>query len=395
MKRWLDETRRSLPDAFWLVWIGTLINRAGAFVLPLLGYYLKHERGLRQAEAALVASAYGAGLVVAGLVGGVLADRIGRRATMAGSLLGGAVMMVLLSLGRSVPAMAAAAAGLGVIGEMYRPAVMAYVGDVVPPAQRQRAFGLIYWAINLGFATAAIVGGVVAQYSFRALFFGDAATMAIYALLVVTRIRESRPPEAADPATAGSLAGVLRDRVFLIFVLLGLASSLVFYQSTITLVTYLEGQGRSPLACGSLAAINGIVIILAQPRIVSALAGVDPSRALAAAAMLAGLGFGLHGLGAALALHATAIVVWTLGEIVQSPFYSSVVTTLSSPSTRGRYQGVLGMAFGVGAMAGPPAGALAMRALGRTGPWLACAVVGVVTAGGYLATAPARRARGA
>src|SRR5204863_234915 len=83
---------------------------------------------------------------------------------------------------------------------------------------------------------------------------------------------------------------------------------------------------------------------------------------LAVSAATAGLGMGLHGLGAALPLHLGAVFVWTIAEILQSPFYASTVATLSTPSTRGRYQGVLGMAFGLGAMAGPPTGALAAGA---------------------------------
>lgn len=388
--------RRSLPDAFWVVWLGTLVNRAGGFVLPLLPYYLKKARGLDQGDIALVASAYGGGLVLAGLLGGVLADRLGRRATMVGSLVGGALMMLLLSEARGLPAIAAAAAGLGVIGELYRPAVMAYVVDVVPAADRPRAFAMLYWAINLGFAMAPVLAGLLAERSYRALFIGDAVTMAVYAVIMLGRAHETRPA-AAEHATAGSLGQVLGDRVFLTFVAIGLMTSLVFYQSTVTLATYLEGQGLSASAYGAIIAVNGVVIIVLQPWLVGRLsrAAVDASRVLAVAAALAGLGFGLHGLGAVIALHVGAVVIWTLGEILQSPYFSSTVATLSTPATRGRYQGVMSMAFGFGAMIGPPAGALAVDAFGATGPWAACAVLGALAAGGYLVTAPGRRARGA
>ncbi len=391
----LATLRRGLPPEFWVVWLGTLINRAGGFVLPLLAYYLTDARGMTQSAAATIASAYGAGLVIAGLVGGVLADRIGRRLTMAGSLLAGAVMMVVLSEARGLPAIAAAAAGLGLVGELYRPAVMAYVTDVVPAADRPHAFAMLYWAINLGFAIAPVLGGVIAEYSYRAVFLADAATMALYAVIVLTRVRETRPAVAANPTTAGSLGDVLRDRVFVLFVALGLATSLIFYQSTVTLAAYLEGQGFSAASYGAIIAANGVVIVLLQPWLVVRVAGADGSRVLAVAAALAGAGFGLHGLGSAAALHVTAVVVWTTGEILQSPFFSATVATLSTPTTRGRYQGVLGMSFGFGALLGPPAGALTVELMGARGPWLACAVLGALTALGYLASAPGRRPRGA
>jgi hypothetical protein len=35
-----------LPRTYWLLWVGTLINRLGGFVIPFLTLYLTQERGL-------------------------------------------------------------------------------------------------------------------------------------------------------------------------------------------------------------------------------------------------------------------------------------------------------------------------------------------------------------
>lgn len=40
----LAELRASLPPAYWTVWVGTLINRTGGFVVPLLAFYLTQGR---------------------------------------------------------------------------------------------------------------------------------------------------------------------------------------------------------------------------------------------------------------------------------------------------------------------------------------------------------------
>ena len=386
--------RRSLPDPFWVVWLGTLINRAGGFVQPLLAYYLTQARGLDQTTAALVASCHGVGAVVAGLGGGVLADRVGRRFTMVLSLLGGAVMMLVLSEARGPVQIAVAAAALGFVGELYRPAVMAFVADVVPPADRVRAFAVLYWAINLGFAIAPVLGGVVAHWSYRWLFIGDAATMAAYGLIVLVWVPESRPVVSAEERAAASLVDVVRDRVFMIFVGLNLLLGVVFFQSTVTLAAHLERQGYDAATFGLVVATNGVLIILAQPLLVTRVRRRDPSRVLAVAAVLTGIGFGVHGVGSALALHVAAVALWTLGEILQSAFFSTVVSTLAPVAVRGRYQGVFGLAFGLSAMLGPIAGAQLVAAGGPRAPWLACLVVGLGVGLGYLASAGGRRARG-
>ena len=161
----IADIRRSLPEAYWIVWLGTLVNRSGGFVGPLLTFYLTGERHLSIATAGVVVSLFGAGSVIAALVGGVMADRLGRRATMLTSMVGGGVLMATLGFQRDVVAIAVNTFALGFVGELYRPAVMAYVGDVVPPQDRLRAFGYLYWVINLSFAFAAVMGGLLATWS--------------------------------------------------------------------------------------------------------------------------------------------------------------------------------------------------------------------------------------
>jgi MFS family permease len=69
---------RSLPRPVWLLLAGSFVNRFGGFVLPFLVLYLTH-RGYTAAQAGTAVAAYGIGSVTASMVGGHLADSIGRR----------------------------------------------------------------------------------------------------------------------------------------------------------------------------------------------------------------------------------------------------------------------------------------------------------------------------
>ncbi|HEV7559237.1 MAG TPA: MFS transporter, partial [Kofleriaceae bacterium] len=158
----LRKIRESAPRVYWLVWWGTLVNRLGGFVVPLLTIYLTTQRHASVAEAGAIVSFFGAGQVGASVVGGQLTDRVGRRATMLVSLFGGAIAMALLGGARGLTEITVLVTVVGFVGELYRPAVSAVVTDVVPPAQRLYAYGLLYWAVNLGFAFAGSVGGLIA-----------------------------------------------------------------------------------------------------------------------------------------------------------------------------------------------------------------------------------------
>src|SRR5256885_16380222 len=79
-----------LPRPFWFIWAGTLVTRAGSFVLPFLALYLTQVLHLSLSQAGLVIALYGAGGAAAGPLGGFLADRFGRRITLVTALgLGG------------------------------------------------------------------------------------------------------------------------------------------------------------------------------------------------------------------------------------------------------------------------------------------------------------------
>ena len=66
---------RALPRAAWVLFAGTFINRFGGFVVPFLTLYLTGQ-GYPPGAAGLAVSAYGAGSLLASVVGGLLLTRM-------------------------------------------------------------------------------------------------------------------------------------------------------------------------------------------------------------------------------------------------------------------------------------------------------------------------------
>jgi len=386
------ELRRALPPVYWTVWIGTLINRAGGFVVPLLTFYLIGERGLSIGDAGAIVSLFGAGQVAAALVGGVLADRLGRRATMAVSLLGGAALMFGLGAVTEPAAIAALTLALGLVGELYRPAVQAFVADVVPAEQRLRAYGLLYWAINMGFSIAPLAAGLVAGWSYTALFVIDGATMAVYGVIVLVRVPETRPARASgDGAARIGLLHIAADRVFLRFLLLTFLTALIMFQSSAALSAWMASQGHTARTFGAVIAVNGVLIVLLQPSITARIASLDPRRVLTVSAVLMGAGFALHGTSALVLVHIAAVAIWTLGEIAAAPTSAAVVARLSGPATRGRYQGLFTMSWGLASFAGPLVGPRVLEQAGPAALWGGCLAIGILAGAGFATSAAERR----
>ena len=87
---------RQMPRPAWFLFAGSFVNRFGSFVLPFLVLYLT-RRGYTPAQAGLAISTYSVGSLGAAAVGGQLADRVGRRQTIAASMLTSAAVMLARS----------------------------------------------------------------------------------------------------------------------------------------------------------------------------------------------------------------------------------------------------------------------------------------------------------
>jgi MFS family permease len=326
------------------------------------------------------------------LAGGVLTDRLGRRATLTAGMLANAAALLGLGYARGLAPLFAASVAVGVTIDMYRPAAAALVADLVPAADRARAYGLIFWAVNLGFSVAMVLGGTLARTGFTTLFWIDAVTCAACGLLVWRAVPETLPATREGEAARGGFAAALRDPLLVSFTLLTLLVMCVYMQAYTTLPLAMTGSGLPPRDYGIAIAVNGLVIVAVQPVAGAWLSRRDHTAVLACGIVCTGLGFGLTALASATWQYAACVAVWTIGEILNGAVASAVIAALAPPRLRGRYNGVFGLAFSLGYLIAPLAGT---RLLAHGPPvlWLACAATCGVAAAWQLALGPAIRRR--
>lgn len=381
-----------LPRVYWVLWWATLVNRTGTFIVPFLALYVTQGRNLSAATASLVLLAWGVAGMPAQPLGGLLADRFGRTRTAVGVMLVSALAMLALGAARTPATLVGAAALLGFVGEAYRPAVAALTADLVSGPDRARAFGLTFWAVNLGFAAAAVLGGWLAEVSWTLLFVGDAITTTVAALLVARLVRDPHPGAGASVPPLAGLRVAVRDRLLLGVGLFVLLQAAAYAQTQAALSLDVVDAGLTTRDFGLALAANGVVIVALQPLVGSRVAAFDPARVLAAGVALLGVGLGATAFASTLPGYLAAVVVWTLGEILAATFLFTVVADLAPPSLRARYQGVYGLAFAVAFAFGPALGTRTYAAVGD-GLWLGCLLLCLLAAAWILALGPALAVR--
>ena len=368
-----------MPRSAWILFAGTFVNRLGTFVLPFITLYLTDNR-FSAPQAGLAIGAYGFGGLIAQIVGGLLADRIGRRNAIALSMFSSGALTLALWQARSLALIVLLMFAIGTMAELHRPAASALIADLLPSEQRVTAFTLFRLAINVGWASGLALGGFLAERSFDLVFVGDAATsIAFGAISLAALPHGTRTKRHEETHLASARASILADRGFLLFLAAVLVTGAVYSQNVSTLPLHIREAGFSPSTYGLLQSLNGVIVVLLELPVISWTQRHDRFRVVALGELLIGLAFATLLFADTLPLLVGMIVLWTIGEMIESPVASAIVADRAPAHARGRYQSAFGSMFGLAWIVGPVLGTYAYS-VNDALLWVACGALGVAAA---------------
>lgn len=384
-----------LPRDAWILAVASLINRTGTMVLPFLVLYLTRELGFSAPRAGLALAVYGAGAIIAAPISGRLTDGIGPLPVMRASLILTGVLLLLYPLVRSYPAILALTLAWAITTEMFRPANLAMIADIVPVEQLKPAYALSRLAINVGMSIGPAAAGFIATRSFSSIFIVDAVTtVAAGAVLIATPFAYTHVRQAVEKRTmrAALRPVALEDRRMLLFLSAIFLTGAVFFQHEGALPLFLVNDlGLSPAFYGMLFTVNTVMIVFMEVPLNAATASWPHKRALAIGSLLFALGSGAFALATGPAVVVTAIIVWTFGEMMLFPQAAAFVAEIAPAGRRGEYMGAYSMAFSLAFAVAPWAGATGLSRFGARPLWIAVFFIGSVAAVMMLQVSPERR----
>jgi MFS family permease len=374
----LWRTVRALPRPVWLLYAGSFVNRFGSFVATFLVLYLV-ESGFSPAEAGIAVSAYGVGSLASALIGGWLADRLGRRGAIALSMFSAAAAAVALSRAEQLVPIVLLTALFGMCTELYRPASAALLTDLVPPERRLAAFAGYRLAINAGYAFGPAVAGLLAERSFLWLFIGEAVTSVVLGVVALIGLPEGVRSRRSEEGPGEAVRAIRGDRRFLLLLVASVLAAFVYFQSTAAFPLHIREAGLSRAVFGALISLNGLLIVLLELPLVGVTRRHPAPGVIAVGVLLTGLGFGLTAVAFSVPVLALTVVIWTFGEMVAAPVMNTYVADLAPAHLRGRYQGAYVLTFSAAFVLAPAIGTW-LFAWSPTGLWLTCAALSVVSA---------------
>jgi MFS family permease len=374
----LKQNLQALPRGAWILFFGTFLNKFGTFVVPFLAIYMT-RLGFSIAQAGLPIASYGIGTLCACLLGGALADRIGRRKTIVLSMFSAAVAMLCLSQARGLYSIILFSGIAGLTGELYRPASSALLADLVPAGQRVTAYAAYRMSFNAGWAFGPATAGLLAKKSFSLLFIGDAATSVLYGLVAWFAL----PAGLKGTRSEGTLVETFRilrhDKRLLQVVCACLLIGVVFVQVFSSMSLEITSNGFSPATYGLIISLNGLLVVLCELPLTTITKHYPARRVIAIGFVLIGAGFASNLLVRTLPLLLLTTTLFTFGEMISMPVTGAYVADLAPENRRGLYMGTYGMVWAAAFVFGPTLGTY-LFAFNRTALWLGCGVLGILAA---------------
>lgn len=315
----------------------------------------------------------------AGLFGGFLADRLGRRpAMLLGSILQ-SVMFAIFALSPSRWLDYAAYIGVGLGGSIFTPASSAMVADVTPEKDRRMVFATFVTGRNIGAVFGPAIGSVFFIHHRTELLWTCTLVTFLYFLTIYWKIRETLP-KSAEPANEkgnmGSLiikqfrdyALIFKDLPFAVYIIAGVMVTIAFMQLDMYLAVYVkEYVPAQPLFSfgswshsldstgifGLMIGLNGLLFVLLAVPVTKVFEHWSDRNVFILSSVLFGLGMFLMGFTTNVWLLLVFVVIMTVGEVSRSPVTESFISKYAPADARGQYMGASNLQYSLGRFIAP------------------------------------------
>lgn len=350
-----------LRKEIYVLFFARIVNSIGAFVHPLLTLIMTDKLDMTSQKAGFLMTIMMLTQLPSMLLGGKLADHVGRLKLMAISQILGAGFYLacgFMEMSNTVLILIVIASNCYAVSY---PALDAMTMDLTHPGNRKEAFSLLYMGLNIGYVIGPALGGLLFKKYLHFVFIGDAATTILSIVLVLMFVKETLPDKNAVSATelekakAGSVLKILLERKIIIVV----AVVLFFIQFSYTQMGFaLPIQMNNTFAEGAknfgfLTGFNGLLVIFATPLITHMIRKWRALYGTITGGLLYAVAFAMFIFSKGLPMFYIGMFILTMGEVIISVDAFAFISCMSPSSHRGRVNSVVSFFGTAGRMISP------------------------------------------
>lgn len=389
---------KGFKKEIYVLFIGKVVTSMGAFVWPMLTFFLTEKLGFSDSLAAvLIASATILSLPVA-MLGGKLADSFSRKKIIIifdCSTVFLYVLSAILPLGIHTAVMVFLA---GLFQTAESPAYDALQADFSSVDDRERAFSFSYLGYNVGFIFGASMSGILFEKYLSLSFLLNGVAIFISTLLIMLFVSmnnvvgaensEETFGEYEQPVDENrSVWSVLKERKVVLYMLIvGCIGEMSSGTLGILLPLQVKNMRSGEAIYGYVNSLNGLVVILFTPILTAMLKKFTEIPKSTAGILLFAAGMCLYSIGNIVWLLFFAMFIYTLGEVITVIGSNPYASRRIPASHRGRVGGISSVAYALFSAGTQYLIAYMLKATGNNYRliWLVFVGVGVLVAGMYL-----------
>lgn len=351
---------KGLSKDVWFLALTTLINRAGAMVIPFLSLYLNKYLGYSLGQIGWIMTFYGFGSVVGVYFGGKLTDKMGYYKVMYSSLILTGIAFLGLQFITTFTALCIGIFALSMVADAFRPAIWVALADYSNEENRTRSVTLIRLAINLGFSIGPAIGGfIIANISYQGLFWVDGITCLIASVIILKYLSQKISASSEKEEGNKIKQSPYKDKQYMIFwfAMFLIGFTFIQYFSTVPLF-YSQHMEMSEQQIGLLLATNGLVIFLLEMPVVHHLGKnkINRLKIVIIGVFLIALSFFILNISNWIGIAVIGILFMTFGEILGFPFSNSYALDRAKKGNPGAYMALYSMSFSFAHILGPNIG---------------------------------------
>jgi MFS family permease len=357
----LGQIFKSFPKLFWVVNAFELFERGAYYsTMAVLGVHIVLNLEIERDTWGLMYSFLIVLLYFVPLFSAALADKIGYKTMLlvSFSLMGiGYTALTFVQVGQ-LGFLFVAFFFVGMGAGLFKPIISATIAHVTPEVQRNLAYSIYYWMINLG--------AVVFPFSVG-IFFPDSAiyqwvfllSTALVAVNIAILIMLYRNPVEPQPDLKVShallrIVPALRDRWFVILLVIYAGFWFMFaYMHTFLPVMMVE-FGRMPewFTAPFLAVINPFTIVLLGPLLSIYIAKYKSLNVMMMGMVIFIIGFAMNGMSSTRLLFVGGIIIFSIGEFIVHPGFISYVSKIAPKDKVAIYLACIFISTGLGQLVG-------------------------------------------
>jgi MFS family permease len=384
MKRFtLFKSYINLPRNVYILFFADIINSAGSFVYPFLAMFLTLKLGYGEYYSGFILTIVIAAEGVGRLIGGKLADWIGRKIVIIVLSASGAVIYIIIAFLKETILIPYLIILAGFLKSGAMPAINALLIDSTNKQNRNDAFSLLYLGHNLGYAIGPLAAGFLFINYISLIFLIDAITTFIALIPIIFYVKETLYKRAGlylnnveippgERAETGNVVKIFFKKPILYgFAFISIIFSFVYSQSSFSLPLFLNqlfGE-RGPKYFGTLMTINAAIVILMTVLLITFMKKINPILNVAIAGILFAAGFGMLYYSRFFVFFIMSTFIWTYGEILNAVSSNVIIANYSPVTHRGRFNAIIFFISGIGFTIGPLLSGLYIKYAGVKNIW--------------------------